>query len=134
MFMDSDQVKAEVWKTVQKLNQLWTSRRQPEQLANYFHRDMVAISPSARQRLAGRDACVASWKSFSDSVKILWWKETDPLVELFGENRLAVVTYYYEMACEMQGQPLNFSGRDMFTLVNENGKWWVAADQFSPYP
>jgi hypothetical protein len=132
--MDQKKVKAEVWKTVQELNQLWTIRNQPDQLANYFHRHMVAISPSARQRLEGREACVAAWKAFADSVKILRWRETDPLVEMFGDNNLAVVTYYYEMSCEMQGQPLTFSGRDMFTMVNENGKWWVASDQFSPYP
>jgi hypothetical protein len=118
--MERDEIKAEVWKTVQELNQLWTSRKQPDQLANYFHRDMVAISPSARQRIEGRNACVAAWKSFADSVTIRWWKETDPMVELFGGNKVAIVTYYYEMSCDMQGQALSFRGRDMFTMVNEN--------------
>jgi hypothetical protein len=131
---NEDEVKAEVWKTIHEMNQLWTSRNQPGQLANYFHRDMVAITPSARLRVEGRDACVASWKAFAGSATIREWKEIDPLVKLFGKNGFAVVTYYYEMTCDMQGQTLNLSGRDMFTMVNENGKWWVAADQFSPNP
>jgi hypothetical protein len=25
-------------------------------------------------------------------------------------------------------------GRDMLVLVREDGRWWVVADQFSPYP
>jgi len=49
--MDREKIKTEVWKTVQELNQLWTSRNQHDQLANYFHRDMVAISPATRQRI-----------------------------------------------------------------------------------
>ena len=132
--MDQDKVKAEVWKTVHELNQLWTSQNQTGRLKDYFHRDMVAISPASRERITGRDACVASWKSFADSAVIHEWKEIDPLIELFGDNQFAVVTYYYEMTCEMQGQTLNLSGRDMFALVKENGKWWVTSDQFSPYP
>jgi hypothetical protein len=132
--MDHDKVKAEVWKTVHELNLLWTRHNQPAMLVNYFHRNMVAISPASRQRILGQDACVASWKSFTGSTVIHEWKEIDPLVELFGNNKFAVVTYYYEMSCDMRGQALNLSGRDLFTLVNENGKWWVTSDHFSPYP
>jgi len=34
----------------------------------------------------------------------------------------------------MGGQTVTMGGRDMMSLVNENGRWWVVADQFSPYP
>lgn len=46
----------------------------------------------------------------------------------------AIVTYYFDMSFQMNGQTINMKGRDMFSLVKENNKWWIVADQFSQYP
>jgi hypothetical protein len=63
-----------------------------------------------------------------------YWKEIDPKVQVYGNGKFAVVTYYFDMSFDMVGQTIKMGGRDMFALVNEDGKWWVVADQFSPYP
>jgi len=132
--MDEQEVKQEVWETVRALNRLWTVENRAEDLVNYFHRDMVAITPTDRLRREGRAACVAGWKEFSDAAGIHNWKEIDPKIDLFGNGTCAVVTYYFDMSFDMGGQTVTMGGRDMFFLVNEDGKWWVVADQFSPYP
>lgn len=72
----------EVWKTVQALNRAWTKEGKPEALKKFFHKDMVAITATDRLRLEGRDACVASWKAFTDKAKIHKWEESDPKVHL----------------------------------------------------
>ncbi|MBF0591636.1 MAG: DUF4440 domain-containing protein [Nitrospirae bacterium] len=127
-------IKEEVWTTIQTLNRLWTIENRPDELTQYFHKNMVAISATDRLRLEGREACVAAWKKFTQAAKIHYWKETDPQIELFGNNTFAIVTYYFDMSFEMGGQTIKTGGRDMFALVNEDGKWWAVADQFSPYP
>ena len=132
--MNESSIKQEVWETVQNLNRLWTVERNVEKFKNYFHRDMVAITPVDRERLKGRDACIASWKRFVDKAKVIEFREMDPEIQLFGQGKFAVATYYYDMTYEMDDQTVSSNGRDMFVLVNENGKWWVVADQFSPYP
>ncbi|MBI4666550.1 MAG: nuclear transport factor 2 family protein [Nitrospinae bacterium] len=127
-------IKDEVWATIQYMNRLWTVENRPEELANYFHEKMVAITATDKLRVEGRAACVAGWKGFVEAAKIHYWKEIDPKVEFFGDGIFAIVTYYFDMSFDMGGATINMSGRDMFALVKEDGKWWVVADQFSPMP
>ncbi|HEX2973539.1 MAG TPA: nuclear transport factor 2 family protein [Tepidisphaeraceae bacterium] len=117
--------------TLHALNRAWTTGH-VEDLATYFHKDMVAIVPTMRHRLEGRDACIAGWKSFVDIAKIHAWREIDPEVHLYGQT--AIVTYYYDLFCEIAGQSLHLTGRDMFVFVQEAGRWWAVADQFSSDP
>ena len=123
-----------VWNTVCDLNRAWTKDNAVERLTEYFHPRMVAITPSERLRTVGQAACVAGWKQFADSNKVLHWQEIDPKVDLFADGTVAVVTYYFDMAFENTGTVIKLGGRDMLVLANEKGKWWVIADQFSPYP
>jgi hypothetical protein len=126
-----DAEKREVWETLRKLNDCWT-KGDGKDLVNFFHRNMVAITPTNRSRLEGRDACVASWVGFVSMAKVLHWKELDPQIQIHGDS--AVVTYYFDMSFEMGGRTIKMGGRDMFVFVREDGKWWAVADQFSPYP
>lgn len=132
--MDESKIKKDIWAAVQALNRLWTVEGRADELVNYFHEKMVAITPTDRARLDGGKACIAGWKGFAEAAKIHYWKEIDPKVELFGNGAFAVVTYYFDMSFDMGGQTITMGGRDMMSLINEDGKWWVVADQFSPYP
>ena len=132
--MEESKIKEEVWRTIQSLNKTWTVDGKPDELKNFFHKNMVAITCTDRERIEGGDACVAGWKVFSEAAKIHYLKEIAPKVQLYGNDKFAVVTYYWEMSYEMNGKTVKAEGRDMFALVNENGKWWAVADQFSPYP
>ena len=126
-----DQAKQEVWDTLRKLNDCWTKSDGTE-LVHYFHKQMVAITPTDRLRREGREACVAGWVGFAKFAKIHHWQEIEPKIEIFGDT--AIVTYYFDMSFDMGGQTIQMGGRDMFTFVKEHGKWWAVADQFSPYP
>lgn len=132
--VEESEIKEEVWQTIRGLNRAWAVEGNVDDLRNYFHKDMVAIVATSRERLEGREACIASWKEFVEATRIHYWKEIDPKVQLYGNGRFAVVTYYYDMSFDMGGQTIETGGRDMFALVNEDGKWWVVADQFSSHP
>jgi hypothetical protein len=130
-----NQIETEVWQFIRAMNRTWTEERNCEKLADYFHPHMVAIVPTTKERLVGRDLCIAGWKSFVDAAVIHRWDELDPLIQLYNDNQTAVVTYYYDMDVDMFGQQhLILKGRDMYTLVKEDGHWWVVADQFSGFP
>jgi ketosteroid isomerase-like protein len=128
-----NELQQEVWDTVQEMNRCWTSDEDNDLdgLNEYFHETMVAITPSDKHRIEGKSACVAGWQDFARKSKIHSWKELDPDVQAYGNT--AVVTYYYDMSFDMGGQTINTWGRDMMTLIKENGKWWLVADQFSGY-
>jgi hypothetical protein len=124
-------VQDEIWQTVRAMNDAWT-RGNPDDLAQYFHRDMVAICATERLRLEGGPACIAGWKRFAQSATIHRWEEREPLIQVYGDA--AVVSYYFDMSFDMNGQRIDLGGRDMFFFVRENGRWWAVADQFSSYP
>ena len=126
-----DPAKNEVWETLRSLNDCWT-RGDATKLTDFFHNDMVAITPTDRERREGREACVAGWVGFAKMTKINQWVETDPKIQLYGNT--AVVTYYFDLEFDMSGQTIKMGGRDMFVFVKENGRWSAVADQFSPYP
>lgn len=127
----TDPVQTEIWQTVRAMNDAWT-HGDPDDLAQFFHRDMVAICPTERLRTAGGPACIAGWKQFARTTKIHRWEEREPLIQVYGDA--AVVTYYFDMSFDINGQRIDMGGRDMFFFVKENGRWWAVADQFSPYP
>lgn len=127
----NDPVKQEIWATVRAMNDAWT-KGNPDDLAKFFHQDMVAITATDRKRLDGGSACIAGWKGFATAAKIHHWEEIDPVIHVYGSS--AVVAYYFDMSFDMGGQKINMGGRDMFFFVKENGKWLAVADQFSPYP
>ena len=128
-----DPLKQEIWNTLLALNDCWTTADgNPEDLKNYFHKNMVAITPTGQKRLEGRDACVAGWVGFAKASTIHRWEELEPRIDVFGNA--AVVTYYFDMSFTMGGQRIDLGGRDMFFFIKESGRWWAVADQFSPNP
>lgn len=121
----------DVLEFIASLNACWT-KGDPEDLREYFHKDMVAVTPVDRDPRVGREACVAGWADFARSADIRSWVERGHRVRIFGAA--AVVTYFYELRCRMGGAELTLDGRDMFFLVREQGRWWAVADQFSSFP
>ncbi len=73
-----DSVKQEIWATVRAMNDAWT-KGNPDDLAKFFHRDMVAITATDRNRLDGGAACIAGWKGFATAARIHCWEEVDPV-------------------------------------------------------
>lgn len=127
----TDPVQQEVWATLRALNDAWTQGN-PDDLARYFHRDMVAITATERKRIDGGAACVAGWKGFATSTRIHHWTEIDPVIHVYGDS--AVVAYDFDMSYDMNGRTIHMGGRDMFFFVKEAGQWWAVADQYSAYP
>lgn len=126
-----DPVRQEIWQTVRAMNDAWT-KGDPDDLANYFHRDMVAITATDRLRREGGAACIAGWKGFAEATTIHRWEEIDPVIHVYGDA--AVVAYYFDMSFDMGGRTIDMGGRDMFFFVREDGRWWAVADQYSAYP
>ena len=126
----SDPVQQEIWATVRAMNDAWT-RGNPDDLANFFHPAMVAITPTQRRRIEGGSACVAGWKAFCSAARIHSWEEHDPAIQVHGDA--AVVTYDYRITFDTGGETVTTAGRDMFFFVRHQGRWWAVADHFSPY-
>ncbi len=104
----------------------------PNELREYFHQDVVAFTPMDGERLEGRDACISSWKVFSEYARTYSFEEYDVKIQVY-ENT-AIVTGYYDMSYNLAGQTIYETGRNLYTFIKEEGKWWLIANQFSPVP
>jgi uncharacterized protein (TIGR02246 family) len=129
-----EETKQEIWAVIQAMNRAWTVEGDIAKLRDYFHENMVAIYPADRERLEGREACLASYRRYVETSDIHSFKEVDPKIQIHDDGHAAVVTYYYDMSVEVDGQKYEPAGREMIVLVKEDGRWWVVAEQFSPFP
>ncbi|MCE5272997.1 nuclear transport factor 2 family protein [bacterium] len=135
MEIDSEKLKAEALATLEAYNRAWAVEGAPERLTEFFHPEMVAITPSERERIESGAACVEGWSAFTRAVRITRWSPHGAKVQLWGGGEVAVISYYYDMSWETpEGQVVEAAGRDMFVLARQEGRWWAVADQFSPYP
>jgi hypothetical protein len=132
--MELTDLQARVWKTIQAMNQSWIEGGNLETLREFFHPDMVAFTASDRLRLDGREACMASWRAFAQKMQVVLWHEDDPKVQVHADGKLGVVTYYYRLVVELEGKQYELAGRDLFVLAEEEGRWWIVANHFSPFP
>jgi ketosteroid isomerase-like protein len=132
--MDDTTTIREIEETLRAMNQCWTEAWDEPAFRRYIHPDAVAIVPTTPGRLEGRDAYVAGWRGFAKAATIHEWKETDHRIRLYTEGACAVATYLFSITFTMGGQRQTMQGRDMLFLVQEAGRWLVAADQFSPEP
>lgn len=131
MNMSRESVQQAVWTTIRAMNDAWT-QGSPDALVEYFHPRMTAITGSERLRRVGAAACIEGWRNFAQAFAILYWRELEPAIEVFGDA--AVVSYYYEIGFERDGRRFDTAGRDMFFLVCDRGRWWIVGDHFSSYP
>jgi ketosteroid isomerase-like protein len=127
-------IEGEVWSTVQALNRAWATDLDPARLADYFAPEMIAITPTDRDCLVGRQACIAGWAGFVNTTTILRWVEKNPKILLLAEGRSAVVAYEFEIDFKMRGRLIQMTGRDLMTFDQREGRFWLVADHFSPTP
>ncbi len=118
--MNEAKIKLEILSTLNHLNESWTIRSDVGELEKYFHDNIVVFEPGRRELRKGKKECIEGWKSFIETFKINYWKESGHLVQIYNEGRMAVVTYYWEISTEGKGKNFISKGRDMFIFIKEN--------------
>lgn len=114
------EIKRSIWQIIQDLNKAWIEGH-PENLENYFHNDMIIVAPDFQEKGNGKEACVESYKNFTNMASISNFKESDPKIEIFGFT--AIVSYSFEISYEMNNETFQDTGRDLFVFIHENKKW-----------
>jgi len=102
------------------LNQAWV-KGHPEQVANYLHPEVVFASPDLRQRMVGREDCVASYAEFCNRATIRNFTEAAYAIDVIGDT--AVATYGFAIEYEMEEKAHHETGHDLFVFTREGGEW-----------
>lgn len=77
-------VREEIRQLLKKINGAWVECR-PEELEEYFHRDMVIASPGFRE-WGGKHTCIESYKEFTSNAAIREFKSSDPAIDVLGDT------------------------------------------------
>jgi uncharacterized protein (TIGR02246 family) len=120
-----------VRRAVLEIGKAWLTGH-PEKLHDFFHADMVIVGPGYQELGRGREACVLSYEEFLRSATIHEYRESPPVVRVWGDT--AVAHYDWEMAYEVNGQASREVGADLFVFARQDGRWlavWRAL-QFAP--
>jgi uncharacterized protein (TIGR02246 family) len=110
----------EIRQILRTINDAWTHGRS-EDLAEYFHDDLVIVNPGFQGRLLGRQASVESYQDFAHQATIGRYAETEIAVDVWGDT--AVASYRYEIDYELGGEAYHDIGRDLFVFQLEEGRW-----------
>ena len=125
-------VKEEVWNTVKTINRLWAITEDMDSLALYLHDDMVLFYPEGKT--VGKDKIIDDYKDYCAYAETVSLIESDPLVQLYNENKTAIVSYYNDLTVKMpDGSDHAFRSRDMYTLIYGVNKWVAVAQHYSFY-
>ncbi len=112
--------KKEITGVIKNINLSWVEGH-PENLGEYFHENMMIVSPELEVKGKGKEACIKSYVDFINRAKVNGYTLGDPDIYVFGNT--AIVSYKYDIAWEMNGQLFKESGRDLFVLTRADGKW-----------
>jgi hypothetical protein len=114
------QTQQQIWRTVQRLNKEWVNNK-TEELAYYFHKDMVITGTNLHELSHNRTECIRSYKDFMGEAVVHEYNESDPVVNVFAYT--AIVSYRFDINYTMKGKTYKESGRDLFVMIKEDERW-----------
>jgi hypothetical protein len=110
----------EIKDLLQKINEAW-SKGNPDDLAEFFHENLVILGPDLQRMGEGKEACIQSYKDFLTQAVIHMYKEHDFLIDVWGNTAVAI--YTFDISYGMSGLVFNETGHDMFVFNRREGKW-----------
>lgn len=125
-----EQAKQNAWQTVKTINRHWAITENLDSLSLFIAPDMIIISPDGLIR--GKKGIIDSYRAYADYATTLYLNETEPLVELYNDNKTAIVSYTVELKIQAPDETFHsFICRDMYTLVLDEEQWIAIAQHYS---
>ena len=94
-----------------------------EELSGCFHDDVVFVAPGLQPVARGKQVCVQSYEEFAREAVVREFRASEPDLQVWGDT--AVVTSGWEMKYSMKDQDYDESGREVFVLARQDGRWRV---------
>jgi len=116
---------------LQKISEAWL-KGDPDDLLEFFHEDLVIMSPDIERMGVGKTACIQSYKDFIAHATVHEYKEYDHTIDVWGDT--AVSIYAFDVTYAMKGQTYNETGHDIFVYNREDDKWLVVWRMVIPSP
>ncbi len=134
MIDKNETVTKEVWETVKAHNMAWSVSQDIDEQLRYVYNDILFVKPPFNKILSGKDMYREDYENWMLHAKVNYFKEVDPVINIYNNGTSALVTYYIDMSYKYDGEDVNdWKGIDMMTLTKENGKWLIISDMYARY-
>ncbi|MBN2410246.1 nuclear transport factor 2 family protein [candidate division KSB1 bacterium] len=121
--METKKIEQEKIKDILKnVNIAWSSGN-PEDLMNYFHDNMLIISPDMKILGYGKENCIKSYIDFLNQATIIDYQKNVPEIHIF-ENT-AIVFYTYNISWKTNNKLFNEKGKEIYVLNKHKNKWLI---------
>ena len=110
----------EIIQTIRDMNRAWMEA-DFARLEEYFHKNIIIVTPDLQRAGIGIDACLASYKGFISSGKVHNFEDRDIGVDIVDNT--AVVTYEYDIDYEMSGKRSMEAGREVLVFSRDTCPW-----------
>ena len=127
--MKSEESISEIKSVLKSVNVSWSSGK-PEELNNYFHDDIVILSPELKILGAGKADCIQSYVDFLDRSRVIEYTDTDPEIRIFEDT--AIAFYNYKVSWKTGETLFNEAGQELYVFAKQNGKWLVVMRELAP--
>jgi hypothetical protein len=104
------------------INQAWLTGN-AGQVVRYPDDGMIIPGPGPQVIAEGREACVRSYRDFSDRATICAFAEHAPVMKVFGTT--AVASYRYTIRYETEGILHEDTGQDLFVFRYQGHQWLI---------
>ena len=108
---------------VADLNLSWREGRF-EDLATFFHDEVVMLNPGSSRGVVGVTPMVDSYRQFATTAKVLEFKTTDP--QFFPRGDVVMCHLKFHIKYEMQGNPYEDAGMDVYAIVDVDNQPKIA--------
>jgi ketosteroid isomerase-like protein len=99
-----------------RLNEAWQAGRFNE-LADFYHPDVVLLPPDAGEPIRGRAAVVASYREFAEAATLIEFQVTGmDVFEFSGSGGSSVCHMRFEIEYETAGQRFRESGLEVYVM------------------
>lgn len=117
-----NQNQMEIFNIIKNINKAWLNGKINE-LRNYFHNNIVMMSPDFASKLTGIEEIVKSYWEFIEKSKIYEFEESDFQINVFDNT--AIGTYTYRIIYEINNKKYDGTGREIWTFSKVNKSWFA---------
>lgn len=125
--------KQAIFDQIETINQTWAVERNADGLREYFHEDYILMFQGGG-RGNGIDEAINGYKTFIATATDIKWNIVEPVINLYCEEKCAVVSIEYFMKWKEDGKQIDSHGKNLIFFLKEDGKWLMTAEHFSDIP
>jgi ketosteroid isomerase-like protein len=105
------------------INSAWREGR-TDDLATFFHPDIVMVFPNFSGRSNGSSAMVSGFKDFCDNAHVHEYDESNFQIDVVGNS--AIVSFSFFMIYERDRSKYRSTGRDLWVFSKSDLEWKAA--------